>query len=168
MTEIIKHDVTKPYWEVEIQLNASLNLAQNAVQWTASPPGRFTYKTQVIQTAKHTSSAHLCCCCSYTADCTQLNVIQLCFMADRKVGPNCGKLTQLADTMQVQNINMLLQLTLHSSASYTQSTPTHFQQFFCLLEPDISSKQFIKLLYCLMKENKAQHIWCFVGIIVLL
>jgi hypothetical protein len=31
VTEIIKHDATKPYWEVEIQLNASLNVAQNAV-----------------------------------------------------------------------------------------------------------------------------------------
>ena len=106
---------------MEIQLKVSLNLAQNGVLWTASRSGRFTPKTQVIHTAKHTSSAHVCRCFTCTADCTHLNVTQLCFMMESKVAPTCGKLTQLADTLQVQNINMLLHLTLHSSVRYTHT-----------------------------------------------
>jgi hypothetical protein len=35
-------------------------------------------------------------------------------MKDRKVGPTGGKLTQIVDMMQVQNINQMLQLTVHS------------------------------------------------------
>jgi len=55
-------------------------------------------------------------------------------MMDSKVGPTGGKLTQLLDMIEVQNINKLLQLTVHSSVRYTHSTPQHFQQFFCLLQ----------------------------------
>jgi len=51
---------------------------------------------------------------------THLNVTQLCFMMDSRFGPTCGKLTQLADMLQVQNINMLLHLSVHSSVCYTQ------------------------------------------------
>ena len=65
-------------------------------------------------------------------------VTQLCFMMDCRFGPTCGKLIQLADMLQVQNLNMLLQitvyssvhysqLTVHSSVRYTHSTLTHFQ-----------------------------------------
>jgi hypothetical protein len=55
-------------------------------------------------------------------------------MMDSKVGPTDGKLTQLLDMMVFQNINKLLQLTVHSPVHYTHSTPQNFQQFFCLLQ----------------------------------
>jgi hypothetical protein len=100
---------------VEIQLNVSLNLELDVVLWSDSRSGGFTPTRQIIQTAKHTSSAHVCCCFT----CTHLNVIHMCFMMDTKVGPNCGKLTQLLDMLEAQKINMLLQFTVHSSVRYT-------------------------------------------------
>jgi len=121
---------------VEIQLNVSLNLELDTVQCSASRPVRFTPNRPVIQTANHTSSAHVCCCFTWTADCTPLNVTQWCSMMDSKVGPTGGKLTQLLGMMEVQNINKLIQLTVHSSVRCTHSTRQHLQQFFCVQQTD--------------------------------
>jgi hypothetical protein len=119
---------------MEIWLNTSLNLELEGKYCSASRSGRFTPNRPVIQTANHTSSEHVCCCFTCTADCTQLNVTQRCFMMDSKVGPTGWKLTQLLDMMQVRNTNKLLQLTVHTSVRYTHFTPQHLQLFFCLLQ----------------------------------
>ena len=165
-------------------------------------------------------------------------------MMDSRCGPTWGKLTQIFDMLQVQNINLLLQLNVHSSVHYkqfsvhsslrytqltlhssvrykqltvhstvgytqltvhssvrytqltvhrsvcytqltvhisvlytqlnvhssvryTHSNSTHFQKF-CVLQPNIKSKLFIKLLHSQLKESKAWNIRRFVGIIILL
>jgi DNA relaxase NicK len=80
-------------------------------------------------------------------------------MMGSKVGPICGKLTQLVDTLQFHNINKLLQLTLHSSVRYARCTATHLQQFFCVLQKNIKSNPFVPLLYSLMLiKNGPKHV----------
>ena len=140
----------------------------DALWWSASRPGRFTPNRPVIQTVIHTSSAHVCCCFTCTADCTPLNVTQLCFMMDSKVGPTGGKLTQLLDMMEVQNINKLLQLTVHSSVRFTHFIPQHFQQFFCLRQTNILTSPSIPLLYVKISTKKPQNLPYFLGFVILL
>jgi len=74
-------------------------------------------------------------------------------MIDSKVGPTGGKLTQLLDMQQVQNINKLLQLTVHSSVCFTHFTPQYFQQFFCLLQTNVLYNLSTQLLYLLMTKQ---------------
>jgi hypothetical protein len=46
-------------------------------------------------------------------------------MMDSKVGSTGGKLTQLVDVLEVQNINKLLHITVHTSVRYTKFCPLY-------------------------------------------
>jgi len=49
--------------------------------------------------------------------------------------------------LHLHPINKLLQLTVHSSAIYTYSTPKNFLQFFYIQETNILNSLLIQLLY---------------------
>jgi len=75
-------------------------------------------------------------------------------MMDSKVGPNYGKLTQLLDTLEVQNINMLIQITVHNSVRYIHSALQLLQQF-CVQQTNTLRNLSISLMYLIMLTKKA-------------
>ena len=74
---------------------------------------------------------------------------------DSKVGPTGGKLTELLDMLQVQNINKLLQIIVPSSVRYTHYTAKYLQQIICVQETDRTNNCYVQLLGLLLMTKKA-------------